>query len=108
MKKRAFSLGSLLLIFLAIFLHLQGFGAAGEKNRNRNAMNTTNVQKQQELRSEANRLSHKSDMLIMSGWGLAAASIICLYVSYRRDESGSRAGQIILLAFYVFLQFGTV
>jgi hypothetical protein len=47
-------------------------------------------------------------MLIMSGWGLAVAGVICLYVSYRRDEPASRVGQIILLVFYVLLQFGTV
>jgi hypothetical protein len=109
MKKRAFSLGSLLLILLAIFLHIEGFGAAAQKTRNRNnAINTADVQKQQELKSEANRLSHKSDMLIMSGWGLAVAGIIRLCVSYRRDEPVSRAGRIVLLAFYVLLQFGTV
>jgi hypothetical protein len=109
MKKRAFSLASLLLILLAILLHMGGFGAAAEKTRNKNnAMNTTDVQKQQALYSEANHLSHKSDKLIMTGWGLAVAGIICLYVSYRRDEPASRAGQIILLAFYVLLQFGTV
>ncbi|MDD5139712.1 MAG: hypothetical protein PHY43_05555 [Verrucomicrobiales bacterium] len=109
MKKRAFSLASLFLILIAIFLHMGGFGAAAEKTRNKNnAMNTADVQKQQGLYSEANRLSHRSDMLIMSGWGLAVAGVICLYLSYRRDESASRAGQIILLAFYVLLQFGTV
>ena len=109
MKKRAFSLSSLLLVLLAIFLHMEGFGAATEKTRNSsNAMHTVDVQKQQELKSEANRLSHKSDVLIMSGWGLAVTGIICLYVSYRRDEPVSRAGQIILLMFYVLLQFGTV
>jgi hypothetical protein len=104
MKKRAFSLVSLLLILLAIFLPLEGFGAAAEKTRNRNnAMNTADVQKQQELKSEVNHLSHKSNMLIMSGWGLAVAGIICLCVSHRRDEPASQAGQIILLAFYVLL-----
>ncbi|MGA3284818.1 MAG: hypothetical protein ABSD57_10225 [Verrucomicrobiota bacterium] len=70
-----------------------------------NAMTTVDVQKQQELKSEANRLSHESDALVVSSWGVAAAGVICLFVSYRRDEPASRAIQIILLAFYVLLQF---
>jgi hypothetical protein len=69
-------------------------------------MTTADVQKQQELKSEANRLSHTSDVLVISSWSVAAAGVICLFVSYRRDEPASRAGQIILFAFYLLLQFG--
>lgn len=107
MKERAFSLGSLLLILLALFLYMGGFGAAQKRSRIRDhAMTTADVQKQQELQSEANRLSHQSDALVVSSWGAAVAGVICLFVSYRRDEPASRAIQIILLVFYVLLQFG--
>src|SRR5450631_1394441 len=107
MKERVFSISSLLLILLALFLWMGGFGAAQKGSSFRhNAMTIADVQKQQELKSEANHLSYISYVLVISSWSVAAASIICLFVSYRRDEPASRAGQIILLAFYLLLQFG--
>jgi hypothetical protein len=109
MKKRVFSLGSLLLILLALFLFMGAFGAAQKGSRTRyDAMTTSDVQKQQEIKSEANRLSNRSWVWGISSWSVAAAGVICLFVSYRRDEPASRSIQIILLAFYVLLQFGSV
>jgi DMSO reductase anchor subunit len=42
------------------------------------------------------------------GFACAAIGTICLLVSYRLDEPASRSLVVLLLVFYVILQFGAV
>jgi len=68
-------------------------------------MNTKDVQQQQALKVEEKQLSHISNERIILGWISGVISVGCLYFSYRRDESAPRSILIVLLAFYLLLQF---
>jgi hypothetical protein len=109
MKRRAFWFSSLFLVLLAISLHLGGIGAAQERTqRQHDAMNTKDVEQQQALTAEEKKMSHLSDERIILGWISGIISVGCLYFSYRRDETAPRLILIVLLAFYLLLQFAEV
>jgi hypothetical protein len=106
MKKRAFWFSSLLLILLAISLHLGGMGAVQKRVQLwHDAINTKDVEQQQALKTEANQLGHLSDERIILGWISGVISVGCLYFSYRHDETTPRSILIVLMAFYLLLQF---
>jgi len=103
-----FWLISLVLILSALFLNL---GALGEAQRHvdriHRAMNSPEPQRQT-LEAEAKQFSQKSDVLVISGWVVAAVSLIFLFLSYRKEESAPHSVVVVLLAFYLLLQFGAI
>jgi uncharacterized membrane protein len=107
-KARVFWLVSLTLALSAISLHIGALGAASEHvNLFTRAMNAPESQKQ-ELKAEAKHFSKKSDALVISGWVTAAVGLISLFISHRREEFAPRSVVVVLLAFYVLLQFAVV
>ncbi|HSY10294.1 MAG TPA: hypothetical protein VK840_05210 [Candidatus Dormibacteraeota bacterium] len=107
MKKRAFWFSSLTLVLLAISLHLGGIGAVQKRVQLwHDAMNTKDIEQQQALKVEEKKLSQIGNERIILGWISGIISVVCLYFSYRRDETAPRSILIVLLAFYLLLQFG--
>jgi uncharacterized membrane protein len=107
-KARAFWLVSFTLVLSAIILHIGALGVASEHvNLFTRAMNAPESQKQ-EIKAEAKRYSKKSDVLVISGWVTASVGLVSLFISHRREESAPRSVVVVLLAFYVLLQFAVV
>ena len=109
MKKRAFWLISLCAILLALFFWLSGFGVAQKHARLINelneAMNSRDLEKQQSLTVEAKQLTHLSDERIVFGCISGVVSLSCLFISHRRNEPAARSVVIVLMSFYLLLQF---
>jgi hypothetical protein len=107
-KARAFWLVSLVLVLSALFLHLCALGAAQKHvDRFNRAMNSPEPQRQ-EFQAEAKDFSRKSDAFVISGWVTAAVGLVSLFISHRREESAPRSVVVVLLAFYLLLQFAVV
>jgi hypothetical protein len=107
-KARAFWLVSLVLVLSALFLHLCALGAAQKHvDRIHHAMNSAEPQRQ-EFQTEAKDFSRKSDAYVILGWVTAAVGLVSLFFSHRREEPAPRSVMVVLLAFYMLLQFAVV
>jgi len=67
-----------------------------------------NVDEQQLLKVEAKQLGHLSDKRIICGWVAGVISLACLFISHRRDEPAPRSIVIVLMGFYLLLQFAEI
>jgi hypothetical protein len=105
---RAFWLVSLVLVLSALFLHLCALGAAQKHvDRFNRAMNSPEPQRQ-EFQAEAKDFGRKSGAFVISGWVTAAVGLVSLFISHRREESAPQSVVVVLLAFYLLLQFAVV
>jgi hypothetical protein len=110
MKKRAFWFVSLVSALAAVFLHWDAMikGSYGVHDISLSANgDIPEVQRQASL-VEAHQFYKKANALRYAGMAVAALSIVFLFLSRRKGEPTLRWPIIVVLAFYLLLQFGTV
>jgi hypothetical protein len=107
-KARVFWLVSLTFVLSAIILHIGALGAAARQvDSFKREMNAPESQKQ-ELKAEVKQYRKQSNARLISGWIAATVGLVTLFASYRKEESAPRSVVVVLLAFYVLLQFAVV
>ncbi len=103
MKARPFYLAAVVLVFGALFLHFAALGQISQGVRYRARSVTVSEQQRLEMRAQADKFTHRGGLLTAGGFGLAASSLICVFVSFRRHEPASRSIPIVLLLCYLII-----
>jgi hypothetical protein len=107
-KTRPFWIVSLVSILSAIILHLSALGAAAKHVESFTKSIKASEPQKQQLKIEAKKFSHESDLLVASGWLAGTVALVALIVSRRREEPTSPFILFLLLTIYVVLQFAIV
>ena len=107
-KSHAYWIISLALILAAIFLHLLALGQAANRVALHKEMRNASESQKQNLEIKAKQSSQLSDVLVISGWPTAIASLIGLLISRRKQENVSPLIPAVLLALYLLLQFAVI
>jgi hypothetical protein len=110
MKTRAFWIAALVSALTAILLHWAALAKAADGVRSFNScanLDTPEKQRQVFL-DEAHHFYNISNNLRCAGIAVAILSVVCLFVSKRKDESVRYSVVVVLLAVYLLLQFAVV
>jgi hypothetical protein len=110
MKKRAFWFVSLVSALAAVFLHWDAMIKASYGVHDISVSGNGDIPEVQRQTSlvEANQFYKTANALRYAGMVVAALSIVFLFLSRRKGEPALRWLTIVILAFYLLLQFGRV
>lgn len=108
MKKRAYWLGSLVLVLAALLLHFNALKVASKQVKMINQANQLSGEEESELLAQSRALGTKIDRMVICGRLTAGMGTLCLLAACRREEPVPLLSIVLLLGLYVLLQFAVV